>query len=181
MEEVQVDEVVMHNSANCSSSSLSSEQLAALVAAGAAVGVSPDAPTVALLNHSAFMAAVAEQLHISDAAAAAAVAQLEQDKQAVAAVAEAAAVVEAERLRQLEQRAADLAAQQQLAALQALRDAEELRQREQLAVQLALQSMGVCVAGFQWIKQPGGWRCAGGSHTISDSQVKAAMQCTRAN
>jgi hypothetical protein len=31
--------------------------------------------------------------------------------------------------------------------------------------------MGVCVAGFTWIKQSGGYRCAGGSHWVDYSQL----------
>jgi Skp family chaperone for outer membrane proteins len=46
----------------------------------------------------------------------------------------------------------------------------EERERE-VRRQQALQRMGVCVAGFQWIKQAGGYRCAGGSHFVSDSQL----------
>ncbi|TFY66383.1 hypothetical protein EVG20_g4700 [Dentipellis fragilis] len=59
-------------------------------------------------------------------------------------------------------RAAELAARQQRE--------EQARRREALA-QEKLRSMGVCVAGFQWIKMAGGYRCAGGSHFISDAQL----------
>jgi hypothetical protein len=34
-----------------------------------------------------------------------------------------------------------------------------------------LRQMGVCVAGFRWIKQASGYRCAGGTHYISNSQL----------
>ena len=47
---------------------------------------------------------------------------------------------------------------------------EERRKKEELA-QTKLRYMGVCVAGFRWIKQGGGYRCAGGSHWVSDSQL----------
>lgn len=46
----------------------------------------------------------------------------------------------------------------------------EERRKEQ-AVQQRLRKMGVCVQGFRWIKQHGGYRCAGGSHYISDAQL----------
>ncbi|OQE43716.1 hypothetical protein PENCOP_c003G04699 [Penicillium coprophilum] len=46
----------------------------------------------------------------------------------------------------------------------------EARRKEQ-ANQAKLRSMGVCVAGFQWIKQSGGYRCAGGFHWVSDAQL----------
>jgi len=44
--------------------------------------------------------------------------------------------------------------------------------REEARVQQKLRNLGVCVQGFQWIKQPSGYRCAGGSHFISDSQLR---------
>ena len=47
---------------------------------------------------------------------------------------------------------------------------EERRKKEELA-QSRLRQMGVCVAGFRWIKQDGGYRCAGGSHWVDDSQL----------
>jgi hypothetical protein len=47
---------------------------------------------------------------------------------------------------------------------------EERRKREELS-QSRLRQMGVCVAGFRWIKQGGGYRCAGASHWVDDSQL----------
>lgn len=65
------------------------------------------------------------------------------------------------------------AARQKLAdALQAKRAAEESKKREEAKVQAALRSMGVCVQGYQWVKQPHGYRCRGGAHFISDSQLR---------
>ncbi|PYH78053.1 P-loop containing nucleoside triphosphate hydrolase protein [Aspergillus uvarum CBS 121591] len=46
----------------------------------------------------------------------------------------------------------------------------ETRRKEQ-AVQAKLRSMGVCVQGYQWVKTLGGYRCAGGSHYVSNSQI----------
>ncbi|CAG7971784.1 unnamed protein product [Penicillium salamii] len=46
----------------------------------------------------------------------------------------------------------------------------ETRRKEQ-ANQLKLRTMGVCVMGYRWIKQSGGYRCAGGSHWVSDAQL----------
>lgn len=49
---------------------------------------------------------------------------------------------------------------------------EEARERKrEAAAQAKLRQMGVCVAGFQWIKQAQGYRCAGGSHYISNEQL----------
>lgn len=47
---------------------------------------------------------------------------------------------------------------------------EEKRKKEQVA-QMKLREMGVCSAGFRWIKQDGGYRCAGGSHFVSEGQL----------
>lgn len=57
------------------------------------------------------------------------------------------------------------------AALEARRKEEERVRKEEARVQQKLREMGVCVAGFQWIKQSSGYRCAGGSHFIGNSQL----------
>ncbi|KAI9775253.1 MAG: hypothetical protein M1835_005878 [Candelina submexicana] len=48
---------------------------------------------------------------------------------------------------------------------------EEERRRKEERAQRRLRQMGVCVAGFRWIKQGGGYRCEGGSHWVGDSQL----------
>ena len=63
------------------------------------------------------------------------------------------------------------ALEEQLDALIRKRDAEEQRRRQEQAAQKILREMGVCVAGFRWINQGGGYRCAGGSHFVSDAQL----------
>jgi hypothetical protein len=76
---------------------------------------------------------------------------------------------EQERLRFIKERQRR---EEQLAAMEkALRRAEEDRKKEAVA-QAKLRSLGVCVAGFRWVKQSGGYRCAGGSHYVSDSQLR---------
>ncbi|CAD6447396.1 0557e774-38d7-48ff-aa0d-164e8d9530c5 [Sclerotinia trifoliorum] len=45
------------------------------------------------------------------------------------------------------------------------------RRKKEAQAQAKLKTMGVCVAGFQWIKQAGGYRCAGGSHFVTDGQL----------
>lgn len=57
--------------------------------------------------------------------------------------------------------------------LRKIRDDAERKRKEDLQVQVKLREMGVCVAGFRWIKQAGGYRCAGGSHFVSNSELGA--------
>ena len=38
-------------------------------------------------------------------------------------------------------------------------------------VRKKLQELGVCVAGYRWQREPGGWRCAGGSHFMKDADL----------
>ncbi|KAI9763908.1 MAG: hypothetical protein M1840_009020 [Geoglossum simile] len=47
----------------------------------------------------------------------------------------------------------------------------EQRRREETRTQTKLRQMGVCCMGYQWIKQVGGYRCAGGSHFVTDGQL----------
>jgi hypothetical protein len=58
------------------------------------------------------------------------------------------------------------------ARIAAARREAERQKREEAAKQAKLRQMGVCVQGFQWIKQAGGYRCAGGAHFIHDSQLR---------
>lgn len=48
----------------------------------------------------------------------------------------------------------------------------EERERREAEVQKKLRSLGVCVQGFQWLRQAdGGYRCRGGSHYVSSTQL----------
>jgi AAA+ superfamily predicted ATPase len=55
--------------------------------------------------------------------------------------------------------------------LEAQRKAEALERQKEAKAQAALQRMGVCVAGFRWIRQGDGYRCAGGAHFVSHAQL----------
>ncbi|KAF5345153.1 hypothetical protein D9758_009721 [Tetrapyrgos nigripes] len=57
------------------------------------------------------------------------------------------------------------------AELKARREAEEKARKKEAQAQQKLRSMGVCEAGFRWIKSHGGYRCAGGFHFVSDAQL----------
>lgn len=46
-----------------------------------------------------------------------------------------------------------------------------IRQKRERAVQEKLRNMGVCVQGFPWVRQAGGYRCAGGAHFIANERL----------
>ena len=62
--------------------------------------------------------------------------------------------------------------------LQRLREEEErrrqqleLQQTKEVEIQQKLKRIGQYEAGFDWIKVPGGYRCAGGSHFVHDASL----------
>ncbi|KAF9223027.1 P-loop containing nucleoside triphosphate hydrolase protein [Gyrodon lividus] len=56
-------------------------------------------------------------------------------------------------------------------ALKKKRKEEEEKRRKELEMQQKLEEMGLCPAGFRWIRQASGYRCSGGSHFISGGQL----------
>ncbi|PTB62614.1 P-loop containing nucleoside triphosphate hydrolase protein [Trichoderma citrinoviride] len=48
---------------------------------------------------------------------------------------------------------------------------QEKRRKEEAEKQAKLGALGVCPAGYHWIKQATGYRCAGGSHFLSNDQL----------
>lgn len=86
-------------------------------------------------------------------------------------------VLEEERkLRQWLKACADSKRQKELDEIERKRKAAEEKRRQEAKAQQMLQSMGICPAGFQWIKQNGGYRCAGGAHWMDDSQIAGMMK-----
>ncbi|KAF8523922.1 P-loop containing nucleoside triphosphate hydrolase protein [Hysterangium stoloniferum] len=81
----------------------------------------------------------------------------------------------AERAELMRQREEERLREHALRLAQAKREAEiaelERQRREEARIQSKLREMGVCSAGFRWIKQPSGYRCAGGSHFASNEQL----------
>ncbi|GJE97543.1 hypothetical protein PsYK624_137640 [Phanerochaete sordida] len=75
-----------------------------------------------------------------------------------------------EELRRLEVDAQG-ASGEQLRVIEARR--QKLREEEsrEERVQQRLRQMGLCPLGFKWIKQVGGYRCAGGTHWVSNSDL----------
>jgi len=76
--------------------------------------------------------------------------------------------LEEERLREAAARAERA---RKLAELKAREEAEKLKRQREAQAQERLRHMGICPAGFQWIKQPGGYRCSAGGHFVTDSQL----------
>ena len=70
----------------------------------------------------------------------------------------------------LEERAADAARKTAMEQREKMR-LREVSQRREERVQARLREMGVCCAGYRWIKQGDGYRCEGGSHFVSNGQL----------
>lgn len=51
---------------------------------------------------------------------------------------------------------------------------EEERRRKEAEARKKLEACGMCPAGYHWIKQSGGYRCAGGSHFVSEAALGKA-------
>ncbi|KAG2138476.1 P-loop containing nucleoside triphosphate hydrolase protein [Suillus clintonianus] len=75
---------------------------------------------------------------------------------------------EAARIRVLEAKAAR---EKALGAQREKHQEQARKRREEAQVQQKLRQVGVCTAGFRWIKQSQGYRCAGGSHFISKADL----------
>eukprot|EP00698_Gefionella_okellyi_P004376 TRINITY_DN14046_c0_g1_i1.p1 TRINITY_DN14046_c0_g1~~TRINITY_DN14046_c0_g1_i1.p1 ORF type:complete len:1528 (+),score=457.91 TRINITY_DN14046_c0_g1_i1:247-4584(+) len=59
---------------------------------------------------------------------------------------------------------------------EAIRKAQAQAEQQRQKTQQALRQMSSCEAGFSWIKVAGGYRCAGGSHHISDADLDRYMR-----
>ncbi|KAK8091502.1 ATPase [Apiospora hydei] len=49
---------------------------------------------------------------------------------------------------------------------------EDRKRKEEEASKKKLKLKGLCPMGYDWIKQPAGYRCAGGSHFVSEDALK---------
>ncbi|PLN78187.1 P-loop containing nucleoside triphosphate hydrolase protein [Aspergillus taichungensis] len=49
--------------------------------------------------------------------------------------------------------------------------AREERQRQEEKAQRKLREMGICPAGYRWVKIDSGYRCSAGGHVVSDAQL----------
>ena len=95
-----------------------------------------------------------------------------QQKEAEARDANERAAILRERERaSLKEQGARRAREKAAAEFRAKRE-EESRQRErEEKAQRKIRELGLCSAGFQWIDMGNGYRCAGGSHFVSASQL----------
>jgi hypothetical protein len=59
----------------------------------------------------------------------------------------------------------------ELERLRREREATEKQRREEQQAKKKLREMGVCCAGYRWVKQAHGYRCAGGGHYVSNEQL----------
>lgn len=77
-----------------------------------------------------------------------------------------------EELRQWLKKCADAKRQRELEEIERQKQEleEKLRRQEKELAKVA--QMGLCPAGFHWIKQSGGYRCAGGSHWVSNAELQ---------
>ena len=81
----------------------------------------------------------------------------------------AAADEEERRIREQARIAAELERRRRDEELAAI----EKKRQEEMERQKKLKVLGPCPMGYMWIKQASGYRCAGGSHTLSDASIDA--------
>lgn len=71
----------------------------------------------------------------------------------------------------LQEQMARVAREHALAKLKRVQMEQQKRREQEAKAQQKLREMGVCPMGYRWIKQGGGYRCAAGSHWVSDGQL----------
>ncbi|KAG9229292.1 putative AAA family ATPase [Amylocarpus encephaloides] len=81
---------------------------------------------------------------------------------------EAKRLREEARLRHVMERRAQ---EELLAEQENQRKAREEERRKEAKAQQQLKTLGICPAGFRWIKQNGGYRCSAGGHFVTDAEL----------
>ncbi len=71
----------------------------------------------------------------------------------------------------LAEQQARLQREKALLELERARIQQARRKEQEVQAQKKLREMGVCVAGYRWIKQASGYRCEAGGHFVSDAQL----------
>ncbi|KAK5125339.1 hypothetical protein LTR85_000448 [Meristemomyces frigidus] len=77
------------------------------------------------------------------------------------------------KLRDWLKKCADAKRQRELDEIERKRKALEDKQKREAVEKEKLMKMGRCPVGYAWIRQSGGYRCAGGSHWVSDGNMRA--------
>ncbi|KAK6440096.1 hypothetical protein LTR95_003679 [Oleoguttula sp. CCFEE 5521] len=85
-------------------------------------------------------------------------------------------VREEEELVQWLRKCADAKRQQELEDIRRRKLELEEKLASEEAEQAKLAKMGRCPVGYRWIRQSGGYRCAGGSHWVSDGEMEKLCQ-----
>ncbi len=49
---------------------------------------------------------------------------------------------------------------------------ERAKSEEEKRIQDKIKHIGKCPMDFEWIKEDGGYRCAGGSHYLTDAELQ---------
>jgi hypothetical protein len=52
-----------------------------------------------------------------------------------------------------------------------IRERTRSKTKEEQVAQLKLKAIGRCPMNFEWLRMEGGWRCAGGSHTVTEAEM----------
>jgi hypothetical protein len=95
-----------------------------------------------------------------------------KDEAMAAAVADKKTEADEARRRREELQRQERERERERARMQALMERERQKREEEARVQTKLCNMGVCVQGYPWIKQGGGYRCGGGAHFIPESALR---------
>ncbi|KAK4548613.1 hypothetical protein LTR36_009523 [Oleoguttula mirabilis] len=77
------------------------------------------------------------------------------------------------KLREWLKKCADAKRQRELDEIERKKKALEEKQKREAMEKEKLMKMGRCPVGYNWIRQSGGYRCAGGSHWVSDGDMRA--------
>jgi len=80
---------------------------------------------------------------------------------------------EAEKLKQWLKKCADAKREAELREIERKKQELQEKLRREAEERAKLKRSGRCPMGYQWIRQSGGYRCAGGSHWVPDSQRKS--------
>ena len=80
---------------------------------------------------------------------------------------------EAEKLKQWLKKCADAKREAELKEIERKKKELQEKLRREAEERAKLKRSGRCPMGYQWIRQSGGYRCAGGSHWVPDSQMRS--------